>query len=186
MTILCYGDSNTFGYDPRSYLGSRYDEPWPELLAAMTGWQVRNNGSCGREIPRRAVVFPNNIDLLIVMLGTNDLLQGASAALAAERMEAFLSTLERGKLLLIAPPPMKRGEWVPNGELIEASKELSVCLRALSGKLGIRFLDAGEWNIPLAFDGVHFTEEGHRMFADALADLLLHNDSNPGDNDLRK
>lgn len=21
MTVICYGDSNTYGYDPRSYLG---------------------------------------------------------------------------------------------------------------------------------------------------------------------
>ena len=174
MKVVCYGDSNTFGYDPRSYFGGRYDEPWPELLEAMTGWQVRSNGSCGREIPRRAVVFPNNIDLLIVMLGTNDLLQGASATLAAERMEAFLSPLERGKLLLIAPPPMGMGEWVPSDELIEKSKELSRRYRTLSESLGIRFLDAGDWNIPLTFDGVHFTGEGHRLFAEHLRKELTH------------
>ena len=51
MTISCYGDSNTFGYDPRGFLGDRYDLPWPETLAALTGWHVRNNGSCGRRVP---------------------------------------------------------------------------------------------------------------------------------------
>ena len=186
MTIFCYGDSNTFGYDPRSYFGGRYEEPWPERLAAMTGWEVHNNGSCGREIPRRETVFPKSIDLLIVMLGTNDLLQGASAAEAAARMERFVSTQERGRLLLIAPPPMSRGDWVPNDTLIEGSREMAKLYRALSEKRSIRFLDAGEWSIPLAFDGVHFTGEGHRMFADTLADLLLYNGSTLGDNDLRK
>ena len=24
MTLLCYGDSNTYGFDPRSYFGGRY------------------------------------------------------------------------------------------------------------------------------------------------------------------
>jgi lysophospholipase L1-like esterase len=35
----------------------------------------------------------------------------------------------------------------------------------VAGELGIAFLDAGQWEIALAFDGVHFSEEGHRMFA---------------------
>lgn len=174
MTILCFGDSNTFGYDPRSFLGSRYDAPWPDLLAAGTGWQVHSNGSCGREIPRRETAFPKSIDLLIVMLGTNDLLQGASPATAAARMERFLSALDRTSVLLIAPPPMCRGEWVPNDELIEASKALSACYRSLAERLGIRFLDAGEWSIPMAFDGVHFTQEGHRSFAENLRKELSH------------
>ena len=33
MKVICYGDSNTYGYDPRLPLGGRYDHPWPELLA---------------------------------------------------------------------------------------------------------------------------------------------------------
>ena len=35
MRLLCFGDSNTYGYDPRSYLGGRYGETvrWPCLLA---------------------------------------------------------------------------------------------------------------------------------------------------------
>ena len=35
MQIVCFGDSNTYGYDPRSYLGSRYpaDGRWVDLLA---------------------------------------------------------------------------------------------------------------------------------------------------------
>ena len=34
MKILCIGDSNTYGYDPRSYIGSRYAEgiPWADRL----------------------------------------------------------------------------------------------------------------------------------------------------------
>lgn len=168
MTILCYGDSNTFGYDPRGYFGGRYDSPWPELLGELTGWTVRNNGSCGREIPRREVVFPGNADLVIVMLGTNDLLQGASAEEAGERMTKFLSGLDREKVLLIAPPPMIPGEWVSRGELLEESQLLSKAYRELAEDLRIRFLDAGRWGIAMAYDGVHFTEDGHRRFAGHL------------------
>lgn len=170
--LVCYGDSNTFGYDPRGYFGGRYDHPWPELLAELTGYLVRNNGMNGREIPGREVAFPKNADKILVMLGTNDLLQGKTSPEAAARMEAFLRTIPREKALLIAPPPMRSGEWVPDQSLIDASRELALLYRELAQKMGIDFADGAAWNIPICFDGVHFTEEGHRRFAEELYQLL--------------
>ena len=173
MAILCYGDSNTFGYDPRGFFGDRYDHPWPELLEEMTGFSVRNCGFCGRVIPRCEVVFPGDADLLIFMLGTNDLLQGATAALAGERMGAFLCALDKEKILLLAPPPMTLGEWVTGEALLRESRNLSRVYRQLAGERGIHFLDAADWEIPMAYDGVHFTEEGHRRFAQRLKEALV-------------
>ncbi len=51
--IVCYGDSNTYGYDPRSYLGECYPETvrWTALLSA-DGWTVIYEGEHGRSIPR--------------------------------------------------------------------------------------------------------------------------------------
>ena len=49
---------------------------------------------------------------------------------------------------------------------------LNRAYKALSQRLGVGFADAGEWNIPLTFDGVHFTEEGHNAFADGLINYL--------------
>ena len=66
MTILCYGDSNTFGYDPRGFLADRYDTPWPEALGSLTNREVRNAGSCGRRVPIRETVFQKNADRIIV------------------------------------------------------------------------------------------------------------------------
>lgn len=170
MHVICYGDSNTWGYDPRGFFGGRYDEPWPSLLP----WKTENLGENGREIPAFPVTFPENTDLLIVMLGTNDLLQGSGAEAAAKRMESFLPGIswKPEKILLIAPPPMQLGQWVPGTWLIEESKELTRQYEALSRRLGVRFADAGRWKIPLAFDGVHFTEEGHRAFAEGLMNYL--------------
>ena len=58
MNIICFGDSNTYGYDPRSYLGDRYDPDsrWVDILATKTGWTVRNLGTAGRS-PRRPLTF---------------------------------------------------------------------------------------------------------------------------------
>lgn len=174
MKLLCYGDSNTYGYDPRDYLGRCYDRPWPLLLAERSNWNVQNLGENGREIPRFSERFPEDSDLLMIMLGTNDLLQGNSVETVTKRMETFLLSIqqEKSRILLIAPPPMKLGEWVPTSSLIEASKELSLSYQALAQHLGVRFVNAGEWNIPLAFDGVHFTESGHIAFAEGLYKFL--------------
>ena len=171
MKILCYGDSNTWGYDPRSWFGSRYDAPWPELVAEKTGWQVLNEGENGREIPVAVEVYPMDTDLLIVMLGTNDLLRGRSAEAAASRMETFLAGTEI-PCLLVAPPPMVRGGWVDREELREESAALPGAYRDISGRLGIAFADAGLWDIPLTYDGVHFTQEGHRVFAERMSRIL--------------
>ena len=176
MNVICFGDSNTWGFDPRGFLPGRYDPDsrWPDLLAAETGWKVRNQGMNGRTVPRDGMLLPEDADLLIVMLGTNDLLQGSAPAEISDRMENFLVglTLARERILLIAPPPLVRGEWVPDQCLIEASMELAQYYQALAQRLGIRFLNAGAWRVSMAFDGVHFTEAGHRTFAASLGKEL--------------
>ena len=176
MNVICFGDSNTYGYDPRGYFGGRYDADcrWVDILASETGWTISNMGQNGREIPSAAPAFPDDTDLLIVMLGTNDLLQGRSPEQAAERLERFLTIvpLDQNKILLIAPPPMSLGEWVPSHQLIDDSRTFALLCQALAKQLGIGFADAGRWDISLACDGVHFTEQGHKAFAAGLLEEL--------------
>ncbi|MGM9604926.1 MAG: GDSL-type esterase/lipase family protein [Faecousia sp.] len=178
MRILCFGDSNTYGFDPRSYLGDRYsaEDRWADILAKQTGWEILNAGANGREIPRnpyalRLLSGHASVDIFLVMLGTNDLLQGASALEAATQMEAFLNQLLTSckTILLVAPPPMKRGAWVSTDELVKESSRLAEEYRLLAQKLHIPFADTRGWKIELAFDGVHFTESGHRTFAANIA-----------------
>lgn len=54
MKVICYGDSNTYGYDPRSYIGRSYPagEHWVDLLAEKTGWEVENRGMNGKSFYR--------------------------------------------------------------------------------------------------------------------------------------
>ena len=131
-------------------------------------------GQNGREIPSAAPAFPADTDLLIVMLGTNDLLQGRSPEQVAERLERFLNgvSLDQSKILLIAPPPMTLGAWVPNQQLIENSRTFARLCQTLAERMGLRFADAGKWGVSLAYDGVHFTEQGHRAFATGLLEEL--------------
>ena len=181
MQILCFGDSNTYGYDPRGFFGDRYDagDCWVDLLAKQTGWETINAGANGREIPRnpyalRILTEHTPVDIFLVMLGTNDLLQGASAKEAATRMEAFLMPILPycKQILLVAPPAMKRGAWVSTDVLVSESIQLAAEYERLAQKLNIPFVDTRHWAIELAFDGVHFTEAGHHAFANYLTEHL--------------
>lgn len=102
--IFCYGDSNTYGYDPRSYLGGRYPKSvrWTALLET-DGWSILNDGQNGRCIPQReweiaAVgqkIHRSKAEIVITMLGSNDLLQrpDLGAKVCTKRMKDFLVAL---------------------------------------------------------------------------------------------
>ena len=168
MKVICYGDSNTFGYNPCARCGEAYEHRWTDIFAEKTGWQIINEGVNGREVPKEPLEISEEIGLCLVMLGTNDLLQLDTPESAAERMEGFLSAVDHQKLVLIAPPPMIPGESVQDDELIEDSHRLVYLYRELSERLNIRFYNAGDWHVPLAYDGVHFTMEGQEIFAESL------------------
>lgn len=149
-------------------------------MAEQTGWEVINLGANGREIPPnpyalRFLAEQQDVDIFLVMLGTNDLLQGASAKETAAGMEAFLKPLLPccKQILLIAPPPVKRGAWVPTDTLVTESIRLAEEYALLARKLSILFADTRSWNIELAFDGVHFTEAGHHIFTEQLIESIL-------------
>ncbi len=185
MQILCFGDSNTYGFDPRIGLGGRLpsEARWVDILAQNTGWKIRNRGENGREIPTPAAACPvqrmlqanRATDLLIVMLGTNDLLHGASILETADRMERFLQEILPfcKQILLIAPPPMKEGEWVHGKELITRSEQLAETYRALANRLQIGFCDAALWEPAYFSDGVHLNADGNLAFAKGLQEFLL-------------
>lgn len=183
--ILCIGDSNTFGHDPRSYGGDRYsrDVRWTGRLERNDREVINagRNGACIPEEPEYPDVeallrrsMP--LDTVIVMLGTNDLLRGAAPDEAAGQMAGLLGyikpRLQGARLLLVCPPPLERGSWVPEDELVERSKRLPEAYRAAAEKVGAEFADAGKWGVALIFDGVHFSPEGHAAFAQGLSMIL--------------
>jgi lysophospholipase L1-like esterase len=180
--LVCFGDSNTYGFDPRSFSGDRYGSAL-RWTGCLTGWTVVNAGMNGRTIPKTdeadalwALCGPSGI--LTVMLGSNDLLQDPSCTAedTADKMEAFLRQLltrfSPVQLLLIAPPPMRLGAWVCEDRLVAESAGLAASYAAVACRLGIHFADAGTWNVALCFDGVHFSPEGHRAFAQGLQRAL--------------
>ena len=181
MKILCFGDSNTYGYDPRSYFGGQYpaQNRWVDLLAQKLDCKAVSAGENGREIPRREgelqrfdLMLSNQkpLDLLLVMLGGNDLLQGNSVEVVAQRMETFLTRipLEQSQIVLIGPPRMQPGAWITDDRLLEDCVRLNDAYRKVAERQGIRFVDATDWDIEVTFNGVHYSEKGHQTFAEQL------------------
>ena len=174
--IVCYGDSNTYGYDGSDPFGGRLaaNARWPELLGGLLGCECDNCGLNGRMVPHVPRTVEADLSLLrrsapcalvIVMLGTNDILMEVEAEETAARMRGFLIRLRKAlpdtAVLLCAPPPVTEyGEG-----FAEAFGELGGLYEKLADELGIAFADTGLWGIQTTGDGVHFSERGHRVFA---------------------
>lgn len=191
--IICYGDSNTYGYDPQGYPELRFAEDirWIDYVAEQLAGKfskVVNLGQNGREVPdnqwERAKDVAVDIagqtqegDLVIVMLGGNDLLLGnLSAKETTAKMRVLLQYmkehLEKRKILLAAPIVMKEGYWVPGDHYIEKSKVLVDLYEKLAGEMEVDFVDPNQWNIGVADDGVHFTAEGSGTFGENMTSFL--------------
>ena len=172
-TIICYGDSNTFGYDSRMGTEGRFPKEirWTGILDDRTEYKVKNHGICGRCIPETT----GQMDFickqikswakkaapiwLFLMLGTNDILN------AAEPSEVSEGKIE---LCLLVPPVMKRGSWVSDDRIVEESQKLGSLYEILAEQLGIKCINCGKWELSLLYDGVHLSEEGHAEFVEYL------------------
>ena len=196
-TILFFGDSNTYGYDPRGYFADRYskDVRWTDRLAAelKEEWNIVSDGMNGRTIPsasysRQYVLSllkgscgDPGIDLFAVMLGTNDLFSSSPAFSAdevAEKMESFLDFLSENvpdiKAFLIAPPAVGSDQTgIPEEQLLRReSLRLGQLYAEIAGQRNLPFINTAEWCIPLAFDNVHLSAEGHRVFAEEMVKAI--------------
>lgn len=110
VTVLCYGDSNTYGYDPSTGGRYPYEKRWTTLLSDMLGdrYEVVNEGLNGRTTAydRPGAAWKNGIssfiaclgthkpvDILVIMLGTNDC--NAGLGLTAEQIAGGMENLVR-------------------------------------------------------------------------------------------
>ena len=199
LRILCFGDSNTYGYDPRLGSTGRYPESqrWTGRLNALQDVYVRNLGMNGARIPRNAnyveeICLSESPDLITIMFGSNDVLEkvayaeqirlrlsyGEVAERVAFDMGRFLGEVQdrlageaSPKIVLIAPPLMARGTWTDE-RIVDEVKRLAPLYREVAADLGVSFMDASSWPLELCFDGVHLTEEGHRVFFENIKPAL--------------
>jgi lysophospholipase L1-like esterase len=203
-TILCYGDSNTWGYVPGS--GARYarHQRWTGVLQRTLGGDFivieegLNSRTTVLEDPTKP--FKNGkdylvpcldshapLDLVILMLGTNDLKHrfGMSASDIGANIATLLGLVKQSacscsggarRVLLMAPPPV--GKLTPVGstnfpEIFrgaeEKSKALGQIYRKIAQEAGAAFLDTCEIIVSSDVDGIHFDVDEHRKLGEVVA-----------------
>jgi lysophospholipase L1-like esterase len=122
------------------------------------------------------------LDLVIVMLGTNDLKHrfSATAGDVADSVEVIVRSIQRSeagpagtppKIILIAPAPMQEVDWFAEMFSGAAAKSarLAPLLRAVAKRCGTGFVDAGELVESSAVDGIHLDSDSHRVLGLELA-----------------
>lgn len=201
--ILCFGDSNTYGYIPNG--SGRYGEEvrWTGLLQKQLASEaiVIEEGLCGRTTVfqdalrhgRRGVdILPvvleshAPLDLVIVMLGTNDCkaVYGASAEVIGKGVEQLIGQIKalapQAKILVISPirlgDDVWKSEYDPefNKESVEVSKKLPTVYAKVAQKNGCMFLAASDFANPSPADQEHLDAEGHRALAKAIYSVIAN------------
>lgn len=203
MNILCFGDSNTWGYRPDRK--GRFDENirWTGLLQKRLSpdCHIIEEGLCGRTTifqdelreSRRGldmigvtVEMHNPLDLVIIMLGTNDCKSryGASASVIAKGLDqvirkARLNASQHFDLLVISPIHLGYGVGEPDfdPEFDEKSESVSRNLANEYRKVALQnhaaFLNAADYALPSVTDREHLDENGHAALADTIYDKII-------------
>lgn len=207
-TILCFGDSNTWGCKPMRSMDliERFSrsERWPGVLQNELGddFVVIEEGQNGRTTlwndpiegskNGREYLFPclethQPLDLVTVMLGTNDLKArfsvtasdiASSAGVLVRLIQQYPCRVKGAstpKVLLMAPPPILEAEQMPEAfqEMFQGgaakSRKFSQHFRRVAAELGCDFLDTAELIQVSPVDGIHYEAEDHARLGKAVA-----------------
>ena len=205
-TVLCYGDSNTYGYIPET--GMRYprDVRYPGRLQMLLGdeYAVIEEGCNGRttiyddpidgwknglDYPRTCLSSHTPIDIVIMMLGSNDLkttfrLTAKEIADGAGCLVKVIRSFTEEKqgyipeIILVSPPEI--GEGIAESPFfgafdrsaIEESRRFPEYYKAVAEEYGCIFFDAAEYIRPSETDSLHLTPDGHRELAEKLCEII--------------
>ncbi|NLG93487.1 MAG: SGNH/GDSL hydrolase family protein [Clostridiales bacterium] len=199
--VLCYGDSNTYGMIPGMTGRFPRDIRWTGVLQKLLGseWYVIEEGLGGRTTVwddpieefknGKAYLLPcldshKPLDLVVIMLGTNDLKKRFSLSVCdiAYGMENLIKTILKSdagtggaapQVLLVAPVPIldigSRDWRMLFGDGIENSRLLAEEYRRVACRNGIFYLNPGQEIEIGREDGLHYTPKGHRRMAELVA-----------------
>lgn len=198
-TVLCYGDSNTWGRDPHSRGRLPEEVRWPSTLQSELGPNVLvipeglngrttvwddpiEEGRSGKAHLLPCLLSHHPLDVVVLMLGTNDLKKrfsvspfdiGRSIGLLLDKILASGSGPqgESPQVLLVCPPPLaKLDEFAEMFEGgVEKSRRLAPSYREHAELRGCRFLDAGGVIRSSDGDGLHLDPEEHEKLGRVVA-----------------
>lgn len=202
QSVLCFGDSNTWGYNPKD--GSRYpsDIRWTGVLKRLMGpgFHVIEEGLNGRtttineiERPMRsgAEILPvlieshRPLDFIILMLGTNDLKThfNRSAAQIAEDLSYLCTLIQEHPMLEERPPRLILAE--PTGADISSNAlpewfentqekwtELKMLLPRIAEKHQALYIPTHTIIQSNFSDSLHWSALQHELFAQTAYKLI--------------
>ena len=199
--ILCYGDSNTWGYSPETGERYPYDVRWTSVAqkALGTDYRIIAEGMNGRTTVLHDPVEPGTngldylvpclishkpLDAVIIMLGTNDTKHrfGLLASDIALGMKLLVKAIQAGdygpdasvpRVGIISPAYVN--EWLDEGPFTKAH-EISVRLAheyiLIANELGCAFLDASEHVFCGMPDGIHLNAQAHITLGNVVANWI--------------
>ena len=189
MKILCYGDSNTWGYVPningysKNAIMKQYDEKdcwWSSLKHDN---EVFIDGLCGRCIAHENKWLKNRnatktivddlkqysgLDLIIVQLGTNDCKSDYhnTSIEITDNLQILLKIIQKcsqAQILIISPAIIREDNKITQKYYIGAqakSLELDKLYKTMAQKNGYMFVSGKD--LEIGEDGEHLTLNGHR------------------------
>lgn len=200
--ILCYGDSNTYGYNPAD--GSRFDDKirWTALLQYNLGndYKIIEEGICDRtgfadndkgflfsaqrHFPKM-ITKTKDIDLLILALGTNDLQFQYDISVGAieKGLENLIRLAQTKAKKIIIIPPVILNEKVLEGFFnfqfnetsIVKSRKIGRIFRQIANANQCFYFDINKFANPSDFDGLHYDENAHKLIADKMTEFIKEN-----------
>jgi lysophospholipase L1-like esterase len=201
--VLCYGDSNTYGRDAVTKGRLERNIRWPGVLQQLLGeeYYVIEEGLNGRttvwDDPVRGMYKRNGslyllpcleshspIDLVILMLGTNDCKArfcvtpydiGQSLGYLVEIIQRSNCSRDGSpKILILAPPHLGKlteyAETFSGG--VEKSRELARHYKSIAEQYGCSFFDTSTVIQSSKLDGLHIDPEDHEKLAVALSEQV--------------
>lgn len=212
-TILCYGDSHVWGampgvFDTKTMLAGRFEKQqrWTTIMQDILGEQYDVVTDClngrttlvdemtpGRPFRNGLTLLPRSlemhypVDVVVLMLGTNDLkLQyNQSAQAITANMKQLINVIkvsQRGpdasvpKILLMAPPPIIKIKNLhpqfDDDAVIAKSYKLGKLYRALAVEEGCAFLDTATVVRASELDGFHMDAQQLVLLGHAVARVV--------------
>ncbi|HJR99201.1 MAG TPA: GDSL-type esterase/lipase family protein [Actinomycetota bacterium] len=201
-TVLCFGDSNTWGHLPPDGVRIGRWKRWPGVLQLELGDDVYviEEGLRGRTTVFEDPFTPGRnglaalpmllethapLDAVVILLGTNDLFlpehpNAYQAAVGVGAMVELVRARAGGQgeappaILVVAPPPLGPiGPWeAVSPSARQASAAFGEAFRWITGELGVSLVDLGEHIASSPVDGIHFEVVDHAVVGRVVTDAL--------------
>jgi len=199
--ILCFGDSNTWGHDPVDC--SRLERRWTVMIDEMfDDCEIVQDGVCGRatklrindewgtdglSVFRKNYLKNNGFDLVIIMLGTNDLLNENDFTVeeTGEHLRTMVKEMRESlgddapEVLLISPILISKDmlthpvfSTLYSEKSITNSKRFAEIIEKVATEENAHFLDAAKVSKASPLDGIHMESSEHKELADAIAEKI--------------